>query len=136
VSCGQGSDVVTRSRAGTRIAPSCETLSIRLPRGARADSGATIRPTPRSHGGNLGFDVTCPDLDGEPADCRATLRIRTTAGRVLATGRLGRGRASRRTMDLRLTALGRSLHRDGRTQFATTVLRGPSMRRTAWTIRF
>jgi len=39
-------------------------------------------------------------------------------------------------MRMRLTALGRRLHRDGRTQFATTVLRGPLMRRTAWTIRF
>ena len=94
VSCGEGHDVVTRPRARTRIDPSCETLSIRLPRGARADSGATIRPTPRSHDGDLGFDVACPDLDGEPADCRATLRIRTPAGRVLATGRLSRGRAS------------------------------------------
>ena len=39
-------------------------------------------------------------------------------------------------MHLRLTALGRSLRRDGRKQLATTVLRGPLMRRTAWTIRF
>ena len=136
VSCGEGSDVVTRSRARTRIAPSCETLAIRLPRGARADSGATLRPTPRSQGGGLSFDVACPDLDGEAADCRATLRIRTSAGRVLATGRLGRGNASRRVMHLRLTALGRSMRRDSRAQFATTVLRGPLMRRTAWTIRF
>ena len=136
VSCGDGSDVVTRPRARTRVAPSCETLSIRMPRGARADSGATIRPTPRSDGGNLGFDVACPDLDVEPADCRAVLRIRTSEGRLLATGRLSRGGASRRSMHLRLTALGRSLHGDGRTQFATTVLQGPLMRRTAWTIRF
>ena len=136
LSCGQGHDAVTRPRVRTRIGASCESLSIRLPRGARADSGATMRPTPRSHGGDLGFDVTCPDLDGEPADCRATLRIRTPAGRLLATGRLDRARASSRVMHLRLTALGRSLRRDGRTQFATTVLRGPLMRRTAWTIRF
>jgi Ca2+-binding RTX toxin-like protein len=136
LSCGQGRDAVTRPRARTRIAASCESLSIRLPRGARADSGATMRPTPRSHHGDLGFDVTCPDLDGEPADCRATLRIRTSTGRLLATGRLDRRGDSRRVMHLRLTALGRSLRRDGRKQFATTVLRGPLMRKTAWTIRF
>ena len=136
VSCGQGRDVVTRPRVQARIGPSCEILAIRLPRGARADSGATIRPTPRSRAGDLGFDVTCPDLDGEPADCRATLHIRTPAGRLLATGRLDRGGASIRVMQLRVTALGRSLRRDGRKELATTVLRGPLMRRTAWTIRF
>jgi Ca2+-binding RTX toxin-like protein len=137
VLCGQGFDVVTRPRARTRIAPACESLSIRLPRGASVDSGATIRPTPQRRRGVLGFDVSCPDLDGEPADCRATLRIRARAGgRLLATGRLSRGRASSRFLRVRLTALGRSLRRDGRRQLVTTVIRGPLMRRTAWTIDF
>ena len=136
VLCGRGADVVTRPRARTRIDAACESLSIRLPRGAPVDSGATIRPTFQRRGSALGFAVSCPDLDGEPADCRATVRISTRAGRLLATGRLGRGRASRRFLRVRLTALGRNLRRDDRSQLTTTVVRGPLMRRTAWTIAF
>jgi hypothetical protein len=107
-----------------------------LPRGAFADFGARVRPTPQRRNGVLGFRVSCPDLDGEPVDCRATVRIRTRSGRLLATGRLGRGSRSERFLRLRLTPLGRSLRRDGHRQPAVTVLRGPLMRRTAWTIAF
>jgi Ca2+-binding RTX toxin-like protein len=137
VLCGRGFDVVTRPRARTLIPAACDLLSIRLPRGAVVDTGATIRPTPRRARGALGFRVSCPDTDGEPEDCRATVRIRTRSShRLLATGRLDRHRASNRFLRLRLTSLGRRLHGDHHRQLATTVIRGPLMPKTAWTIGF
>jgi Ca2+-binding RTX toxin-like protein len=137
VLCGRGFDIVTRPRAHTRIPPACDRLSIRLPRGAVVDSGAAIRPTPHRETGGLGFEVSCPDTDGEPQDCRATVRIRTRSShRLLAAGTLNRRRAPNRFLRLRLTPFGRRLHGDHHRQLATTVIRGPLMRRTAWTIAF
>ncbi len=135
--CGPGFDIVTRPRRRTRIAAACDSLSIPLPRGALVDSGATIKPTPHRRRGRLGFDVSCPDLDGEPQDCRATVRIRArSTRRLLAVGRLRRGGASSRFLRLRLTDAGRRARGDGRRRPATTAIRGRLMRTTAWTIRF
>jgi Ca2+-binding RTX toxin-like protein len=138
VLCGRGLDSVTGPSARTRIPPACDRLSIRLPPRAAVDSGATIRPTPHRKSGALGFDVSCPDTDGEPEDCRATVRIHTRfTDRLLATGSLNRHRAApNRFLRLHLTALGRRLQRDHHRQLATTVIRGPLMSRTAWTIGF
>ena len=137
VLCGRGFDIVTRPRAGTLIPPACDLLSLPLPRGAVVDSGATIHPTPQRKRGALGFAVSCPDTDGEPEDCRATVRIRARSGhRLLAAGSLDGRRAPSRFLRLHLTALGRRLHGDRHRQLATTVIRGPLMRRTAWTIGF
>jgi hypothetical protein len=101
------------------------------------DSRATIRPTPHRKSGALGFDVSCPDTDGEPEDCRAIVRIRTRFNdRLLAAGSLNRHRARNRFLRLQLTALGRRRYGDHHRQLATTVIRGPLMLRTAWTIGF
>jgi Ca2+-binding RTX toxin-like protein len=137
VQCGRGFDVVTRPARRTRIESDCERLSIRLPPHAVADSGATIRPTPQRTAGALRFDVSCPDTDGEPVDCGATARVRAPSGqRLLATGTIT-GRAARnRFLRLHLTALGRRLQDDRERQWARLVIRGPLMRRTAWSIRF
>jgi Ca2+-binding RTX toxin-like protein len=135
VLCGSGLDFVTGPSARTRIPTGCDRLAIRLPPGASVDEGAAIRPTPHRLGGALGFEVSCPDTDGEPQDCRATVRIRTRfSHRLLATGSIAGYQAQTRFLDLGLTALGRRLH--GRRRLASTVIRGPLMRRTAWTIRF
>jgi hypothetical protein len=129
---------VTNTRARTRVAPSCERLSIRLPRGADADSAA-VNPIPQRKGGALGFDLSCPGIDGLPAHCRTTLRIVTRSNqRLLATGRLDdiESEDLSRFLRLQLTASGRALHGDRRRQLGTVVVRGPLMARTAWTIGF
>jgi Ca2+-binding RTX toxin-like protein len=135
VACGQGFDIVTRPSARTRIPAACDRLSIPLPRRALVDTGASIHPTPERRSGALGFDVSCPDLDGEPVNCRATMRVRTRfSHRLLATGSVSRRGGSDRFLRLRLTALGRRLHGDHRRQLARVVVRGPLMRSTEWTI--
>jgi hypothetical protein len=135
VACGRGADWVTLPRAGTLIPRTCERLAVRAPRNAILDNSAIVGPTPRRRAGVLGFAVTCPSLDGEPQDCRARARIRSR-GRLVASGRIRGGAAESRFLGLHLTALGRRLDGDGRTQRATTILSGPLMRRTAWTIAF
>jgi len=95
------------------------------------------RPTPRRTSGALGFEVSCPETDGEPEDCRATVRIRVRfTHRLLAAGSLDRDRARNRFLRLHRTALGRRLRGAHHGQLATAVIRGPLMRRTAWTIGF
>ncbi len=140
VLCGPGTDQVTNTRARTRVSPSCERLSIRLPRSATADRGATVDPNPHRTRGALGFDLSCPQTDGYPSNCRTTIRIVTRSDRrLLATGRLdevGSLEDTSRFLPLRLTALGRRLHRDGRRQSVTVVVRGALMRKAAWTIGF
>jgi RTX calcium-binding nonapeptide repeat (4 copies) len=140
VRCGRGSDRVTKTRARTRVPPSCERLSIGLPRDAIVDDGAAVSPIPHRRRGALGFDLSCPEIDGYADECRTTVRIFARSyHRMLATGRLaGSGDAEDldRFLRLQLTALGRRLKGDDRRQFATTVIRGPLMARTAWSIRF
>jgi RTX calcium-binding nonapeptide repeat (4 copies) len=140
VRCGRGIDAVTRPRARTRVAPSCERLSIRLPRDASVDVGASVSPIPRRKAATFGFDLSCPELDGYPENCRATARIVSRSNHLLlATGRLDDRDGSEdvyRFLSLRLTALGRRLEGDDRRQLATIVIRGPLMARTAWTIGF
>ena len=140
VRCGSGTDGVTNTRARTHVPASCERLSIRLPRSANVDGGATIDPIPQRKGGALGFDLSCPETDGYPKNCRTTVRIVTRSKhRLLAIGRLadsGFREDTSRFLRLRLTALGRGLHRDRRPQLVTVVVRGPLMAKTAWTTRF
>lgn len=137
VLCGSGFDIVTRPSARTRIPPACERLSIPLPRHAVVDSGATIRPTPERKHGSLGFEVSCPDLDGEPQDCRTTTRVRARfSDALLAAGSINGRLGANRFLRLHLTALGRQLQGDHQRQLARIVIHGPLMRRTAWTIRF
>jgi hypothetical protein len=137
VQCGSGFDILTRPSGRTRIAPACERLSIRLPPRAGVDSGATIRPTPERDNGALRFKVSCPDIDGEPEDCRATMRVRAQfSHRLLAAGAIHGGSAPNRFLRLRLTALGRRLQGDHQRQWARIVIRGPLLHRTAWSIRF
>ena len=140
VLCGTGTDGVTNTRARTHVSASCERLSIRLPRSANVDRGASIDPVPQPMGGGLGYRLSCPETDGYPEDCRTTVRIVTRSKqRLIATGRVreaGSGVDTSRFLRLRLTAFGRSLHRDGHRHLATVVVRGPLMAKTSWTIRF
>jgi Ca2+-binding RTX toxin-like protein len=140
VRCGRGTDGLTGTRARTRVPRSCERLWTGLPRSATVDSGAAVSPTPRRTGGALGFDLSCPETDGYPEDCRAKVRIVSRSDhRLLATGRLkdsGDPEDVHRFLRLRLTALGHRLRGDGRRQLATIVIRGPLITRTAWTLRF
>jgi hypothetical protein len=86
------------------------------------------------------IDLSCPDTDGYAEDCRATVRILAQPGkRLLATGRLsssGDPEDPARFPRLHLTTLGHRLAGDHRRQWATTVIRGPLVARTAWTISF
>ena len=138
--CGRGTDHVTGTRARTTVAPSCERLSIRLPRDANVDGGAVVNPTPQREGGALGFDLSCPEIDGYPEDCRTTVHIVARSNhRRLATGQLensGNSEDTGRFLRVHLTAFGRGLYGDRRRQLATVVVRGPLMARTAWTIWF
>jgi Ca2+-binding RTX toxin-like protein len=140
VQCGSGSDHVTNTRARTRVPASCERLSIRLPRDASVDGGAAMNPIPQRKGGALGFDLSCPDIDGYPTKCQTTVRIVSRSKhRLLATGRLrdtGGSEELDRFLRVHLTALGHRLESDDRRQWATIVIRGPLMRKTAWTIGF
>lgn len=140
VGCGRGIDVVTRTRDRTRVPPSCERLTIRSPSGAFVDAQADLPPIPHREAGALGFDLSCPATDGYPEDCDSTVRIVSRSNhRLLATGRpdpTADPESLNRFLRLRLTALGRRQARDGRRQLATVVIRGPMMRRTAWTIAF
>lgn len=139
VRCGAGIDGVTNTRARTRVPPTCDRLSIRLPRGASVDRAASVYPIPQRKGGALGFELSCPEIDGYPTNCRTTVRIVTRSNqRLLATGRLHdiESEDLNRFLRLQLTASGRALHRDRRRQLATVVVRGPLMARTAWTIGF
>jgi hypothetical protein len=139
VRCGRGIDDVTRTRARTRVPPSCESLWIRLPPDANVDAGATASPTPQHRAGAVGFDLVCPQVDGYPRDCQTTVRIVALSNqRLLATGRLGSGSSEdpNRFLRLHMTALGRRLEGDDRQQSAMIVIRGPLMARTAWSVEF
>ena len=140
VRCGRGTDGITRTRARTRVPPSCEHLSIRLPRGASVDGPAAVSPVPRRRRGALGFDLSCPEIDGYPENCRTTVRIVARRNhRLLAAGRLaGSGDAEDvdRFLRLHLTALGKRLRGDDRRQLAMIAIQGPLMARTAWSIEF
>jgi Ca2+-binding RTX toxin-like protein len=141
VRCGSGSDHVLGTRARTIVAPSCERLSIRLPRHANVDGGAVVNPIPLRAGGAFGFPLECPETDGYPEDCRTTVRIVARSNhRRLATGELDNSGSPEgpegRFLRVHLTAFGRALYGDRRRQLATVVARGPLMARTAWTIWF
>ena len=140
VRCGSGTDGVTNTRARTRVPASCERLSIRLPRSASVDAGASIDPIPQHKGRALGFDLSCPETDGYPENCRTTVRIVTRSKhRLLAIGRLaerGFREDPSRFLRLRLTARGRALHSDRSRHLVTVVIRGPLMAATSWTTRF
>jgi len=139
VRCGPGIDGVTNTRARTHVPPACERLSIRLPRGGNVDGGATLDPIPQRKRGALGFDLSCPEIDGYPINCRATVRILTRSNqRLLATARLDEIESEdlSRFLRLRLTAAGHILHGDRRRQLASVAVRGPVMATTAWTIGF
>jgi Ca2+-binding RTX toxin-like protein len=138
--CGRGFDGVTHTRARTRVPPSCEGLSIRLPRDAIVDGGAAVSPLPRRKAGALGFDLWCPDIDGVRVNCQTTVRIIARSNRrLLASGRLDSGAGIEnpaRFLRLHLTALGHRLEGDNQRQLAMIVIRGPLMARTAWSIEF
>jgi Ca2+-binding RTX toxin-like protein len=139
VRCGRGIDEVAHTRARTRVPPSCEGLSIPLPRAAIVDFGATVTPIPQRRRGALGFDLSCPETDGYAQDCRTTVRIVARSDhRLLASGRLTglEGDYTDRFLRLHLTSLGRRLQGDDRRQLAMIVIRGPLMARTAWSIAF
>jgi Ca2+-binding RTX toxin-like protein len=140
VRCGSGVDRVTHTRARTRVPSTCDRLSIRLPRDASVDTAAAVDPSLVRKGGVLGLDLSCPEIDGYNAGCRTTVRIVTQPDhQLLATGRLGNRGSTEHTdrfVPLRLTTLGHRLHGDRRRQLATTMIRGPLMARTAWTIGF
>ena len=139
VGCGRGIDLVTHTRARTRVPPSCERLSIRLPRDANVDDGASVSPIPQRNAGALGFDLSCPETDGYSENCTTTVRIRARSNRLLATGRLDSNTGSEalgRFLPLRLTALGHRLERGDRRHWASVVVRGPLMAMTTWSIAF
>ena len=85
---GDGGDTLSdgdRDDAAVNVSPDAD-----LPRRAIADGAADVDPLPQRNGGALGFDLSCPELDGYRTNCRTTLRIFTRSDhRLLATGRLG-----------------------------------------------
>jgi Ca2+-binding RTX toxin-like protein len=118
VRCGRGFDGVAHTRAHTLVPPSCERLSVRLPRGAFVDGGAVVSPIPQRRAGALGLDLWCPDIDGIRYRCQATVRIVARLNhRLLAIGRFvssGGGEDPHRFLRLHLTALGLRLEGDDR----------------------
>jgi hemolysin type calcium-binding protein len=142
VRCGRGIDDVTRTRKRTRVPPNCERVTLRLPRGASVDGPGEMSPIPHRKAGAFGFDLSCPQTDGYPDGCAATVRIMSrTSHRLLASARFDDDlmEGPDTFLPVRLTALGHHLKRDAQRHWATIVIRGPSganIARTAWTIAF
>jgi Ca2+-binding RTX toxin-like protein len=93
--CGHGPDSA-RPAAGDYVAPDCEDVGFALPlrKGDYADAkSVTARPYPVRQGATaLVFRVQCPhtETDGYPdgIEMRGRLRLSTSDGRLLGTGRI------------------------------------------------
>jgi hypothetical protein len=138
VSCGDGDDVVIAPRATTAIRAGCEALLFRLPRGTFTDDQFLgITPRPERREGRLGFEIRCPELDGEPQRCSAAIRIREAAThRLVAEGSVPPRRRGSRFLRLTLTPLGRRLVRTPGRVRATTTVSGRPLPTARWTTRF
>ena len=137
-SCGAGRDVVISPRAATSIPAACERLLFRLPRSTLSDDDFfDIAPVPERRVGRRGFEVRCPQIDGEPLRCSAELRIRARSSRrLIASGSVSAARRERRFLRLSFTAYGRRLLRDPHRVVARTTLRGKLLPNARWTTRF
>jgi Ca2+-binding RTX toxin-like protein len=137
--CGPGDDGVTGVRPKTRLPTACERLFLRKRRGVLADSGAIVDPTPDRSGGRFGFDLSCPDLDGEPVSCTGRVKIvAARSGKLLGSGRLtaGDSESTRRVLPVHLTALGDRFWGDGKRQLGRVRVSGRLARTARWTIGF
>jgi hypothetical protein len=135
VSCGGGTDGFTRPRASTYVPRTCDRLVIPPPRGVGVDAFASLTPNPVRDRGRLGILVACPEIDGYPVDCSASLRIRDSAsGRLLGTASAGVRWAYERFVRLRLTRVGRRMVADDDRSPVTVTVRGEMLPPTRWTI--
>lgn len=140
VSCGGGSDNLSRPRSSTFVPRACERLVIVPPAGHEFDGDASLTPNPVRNDGRLGIWVKCPEIDGYPELCSALVRVREAAGgRLLASASapvIESEFPEDRFRPLRFTQLGRQqMDAVGRVRARVTV-RGQLLTPTAWTVSF
>ena len=129
-----------KPRTSTFIPRSCEGLLFPLPSGVFSDDlYAGLVPYPVLRRRRLGYEITCPTLDGYPLTCSAEIEIRERSRRrLLAHGTLtpSGDYFSGGFLRLTLTPLGAQLVDAGRHPRATAALRGRAFPTARWTIRF
>ena len=139
VSCGGGSDGLSRPRSSTFVPRTCERLVIVQPPEDVFNGDASLTPNPVHNDGRLGIWVKCPETDGYPEPCSALVRVGDAAGGLLASARapvVYSESTDDRFRPLRLTQLSRQqLDAAGRVS-ATVTVRGQLLTPTAWTIGF
>jgi hypothetical protein len=131
VDCGAGTDWVNERRSRDFTPPRCEWLSVRR---AGRMSPMRLPAYPAARPPGLTYRFGCRDPEYRFPKCSGRMVLRRPSGRVLAEGRIGRGKPVV-NVRLQLTPLGRALAaRRGRV-LARVGFRGRNLPAAGWTIR-